>query len=32
MSLPVGPHMTGEMLAQVADAVIAFFKEGRAAA
>ncbi len=32
VSLPVGPHMTDEMLARVADSVIAFFKEGRAAA
>jgi len=32
LSLPVGPHMTDEMLARVADSVIAFFKEGRAAA
>ncbi|MHB8731928.1 MAG: DegT/DnrJ/EryC1/StrS family aminotransferase [bacterium] len=32
MSLPVGPHMTDEMLARVADAVIAFFQEGRAVA
>ena len=32
LSLPVGPHMTDEMQARVADAVIAFFKEGRAVA
>lgn len=32
LSLPVGPHMTDEMLARVADSVVAFFKEGRAAA
>jgi dTDP-4-amino-4,6-dideoxygalactose transaminase len=32
LSLPVGPHLTEQMLACVADAVIAFFKEGRAAA
>jgi dTDP-4-amino-4,6-dideoxygalactose transaminase len=31
-TLPVGPHMTDEMLAYVADSVVAFFKEGRAAA
>lgn len=32
LSLPVGPHMTADMLTRVADSVIAFFKEGRAAA
>ena len=32
LSLPVGPHMTDEMQARVADSVIAFFKEGRAVA
>jgi dTDP-4-amino-4,6-dideoxygalactose transaminase len=29
LSLPVGPHMTEEMVGRVADSVIAFFKEGR---
>jgi dTDP-4-amino-4,6-dideoxygalactose transaminase len=32
LSLPVGPHMTDAMLEYVADSVIAFHKEGRAAA
>ena len=32
LALPVGPHMTDEMLAYVADSVVGFFKEGRAAA
>ena len=32
LSLPVGPHMTEAMLEHVADSVVAFFAEGRAAA
>ena len=32
LSLPVGPHMTEAMLEHVADSVVAFFDEGRAAA
>jgi dTDP-4-amino-4,6-dideoxygalactose transaminase len=32
LALPVGPHMTDDMLAYVADSVVAFFKEGRAVA
>jgi dTDP-4-amino-4,6-dideoxygalactose transaminase len=32
LALPVGPHMTDDMLACVADSVVAFFKEGCAAA
>jgi dTDP-4-amino-4,6-dideoxygalactose transaminase len=31
LSLPVGPHMTGPMLEQVADAVVAFFAHARPA-
>lgn len=32
LSLPVGPHMTDAMLEHVADAVVAFFRQGRAVA